>query len=234
MTARHFIYVMSLFGFLASGGVAAEIQSLESIRETARGFLAEQTAGSGAEDIRITIGHVDSRLRLQQCERPLEAFLPRGGRLVGNVTVGVRCAGAKPWSLYVQGKVQTMAEVVVTRRSLSRGTFLTETDVVLERRDLSRLTSGYLTDLNRVIGKKLSRSVRSGLAINETMVRAPAAVRRGERVTILARTGGLEVRMEGEALSAGAPGDVIPVRNISSDRQVEAEVIAPGVVKVRM
>ena len=66
------------------------------------------------------------------------------------------------------------------------------------------------------------------------MVRAAIAVRRGERVSILATTAALQVRMEGEALSDGAIGEIIRVRNLSSRQEIEAQVVGPGQVQVRM
>lgn len=235
---RYLIYGLLLL--LAIGPVAAVpavasgIQSLDSIREAVRTFLLEEAAEEAQQDLQVTVGQLDPRLRLQACDTPLETFFLRGGRRIGNVTVGVECNGTKPWSLYVQAKVQMMADVVVARRPLPRGSVITLDDVALEKRDLSQLNAGYLTDLERVVGMTLKHAVRAGLALTPTLVDAPVAIRRGQTVTILARQGGLEVRMEGEALADGAVGELIRVRNRSSELAIQAEVIAPGVVQVRM
>lgn len=213
---------------------AGEWQSLEGIRAEVQAFLEQQTAEGYTNAPTVEVGSVDPRLRLPACTGPLEAFLPRGGRLVGHVTVGVRCAAPKAWTLYVQATVRPMAHVVVAGRALSRGVELGPDDVELQERDLSRLTGGYITDLDSVFGMKLRRSVRAGLPLNESLLQAPLAIRRGERVTILARSGELEVRMEGEATTDGAQGQVIRVRNLSSRREIEAVVVAPGLVEVRM
>jgi flagella basal body P-ring formation protein FlgA len=66
------------------------------------------------------------------------------------------------------------------------------------------------------------------------MVKAPILIRRGEKVSIIASTGTVTVRMEGKALEAGARGDVITVLNLSSKQKVEARVLAPGKVQVQM
>ena len=52
-------------------------------------------------------------------------------------------------------------------------------------------------------------------------------------MTILSEAGGIQVRMNGEALADGTQGKVVRVRNASSKRIVEGEVIAKGMVKVR-
>ncbi|WP_121363151.1 flagellar basal body P-ring formation chaperone FlgA, partial [Pseudomonas aeruginosa] len=56
----------------------------------------------------------------------------------------------------------------------------------------------------------------------------------GDQVVILARTATINVKMPGEALSDGAPGQQIRVRNLRSQRIIKARVIEPGTVEVNM
>ncbi len=229
----HWLAVLLVCG-AAAVPAAEPVQSLDAIEQAVSAFLRAETAGGYLREPVIEVGRLDPRLRLAPCDLPLETFLPRGGKVVGHVSVGVRCPGVKPWTIYVQAQVRPLAPVVVTRKALPRGTLLGSADIELVEQDLSRLTTGYLADLDAVIGMKLRRSVRAGLPLNDSLLEAPVAVRRGERVIIVARGDGLEVRMEGEALADGAPGAVIPVRNRSSGLEIEAEVVGPGAVQVRM
>lgn len=222
---------------LGSHGVAfgaASIQGLDSIREAARQFLqreVEQRHGSTAE---IRVGQLDRRLRLQRCATPLEVFPTGHRRLVGATTVGVRCAGPKPWTLYVSARVTVYDEVLVAARPLSRGHRLGEGDVHLARRALSQLHYGYLERLEDVRGMVLTRRVARGEVLRSNQLQAPKLVRRGEKVTLTAQLEGVEVRMQGKALSDGAAGQRIQVRNLSSRRVVEGTVVARGVVRVAL
>jgi flagella basal body P-ring formation protein FlgA len=219
---------------LSVSAAAQEIQPLEGIRDAVRAFLDVEVKVPAGATPRITVGQLDERLRLVACERPLEPFMPPGGRSLGNISVGVRCEGAKPWSLYVQASVEAMAPVVVTARPLGRGEVLTQADLATEETDLARLTGGYLIETREAVGLTLKRSVRAGQVLTPGLLQARLVVRRGERVVILAEAAGLEVRMEGEALEDGAEGQLIRVRNRGSKREVEAAVVAPGIVRVRM
>ncbi len=218
--------------WLPALAVADEIQSLLSIEAAVRGFLEEQA--QQYEDVEISVSPLDPRLRLAPCEQPLEAYFPPGGRTTGSTLVGVRCRGEHPWSLYVSATVAVQELVVVTARPVSRGLPLSAGDVVLERRDLSRVTSGFLTDPAAAIGKSVTRGLGQGIILSPNMLKAALLVRRGERVTLTAKTGGLEVRMQGEALADGVEGQRIRVRNLSSKREVEGVVVAPGVIEVPM
>ncbi len=59
-------------------------------------------------------------------------------------------------------------------------------------------------------------------------------IRKGDQVVITARSGGLSVRMPGEALAKGGLTEQIRVRNLNSKRVVKATVIGPGQVEVPM
>jgi flagella basal body P-ring formation protein FlgA len=53
-------------------------------------------------------------------------------------------------------------------------------------------------------------------------------------VVISARSGTLNVRMPGEALSNGGMSEQIKVKNLNSQRVIKARVTAPGQVEVAL
>lgn len=233
---RRFILILIFItGGLSAGTLAASpgIQPLDTIRAAAAAFLETETARNGVP-ARIELSQLDPRLRLGRCDLPLEAFFPAGARTQGNVTVGVRCTGASPWSIYVPARVQVYDQVVVAARPMSRGALLGVGDIEVREMDVTALAGGYLSSPEQAVGRMLRRNVQLGAAIGPGMVELPRIIRRGERVQILARSGGMEVRMEGEALEDGAKGEVIRVRNRSSRRSVEGLVAGPGTVEVRL
>lgn len=213
--------------------LAQPLESEDAIKAAVQVYIESHTAHL-AKDPLIEVGRLDPRLRLPACEAPLKAFLPSGGRLMGNVTVGVRCPSPKPWSLYVQAAVRMMDQVVVAARPLPRGTVLQAGDLEVAERDVSRLTTGYVSDIKNILGKSLKRRVRAGMALAPRLVAAPVVIHRGDRVSIKAAASSLEVRVEGVALEDGAKGASIRVRNLSSKREIGARVVGPGVVAVQL
>jgi len=218
---------------LAAGVRAEELQTPESIQQVVVAYLEAQHEGA-AKPPQVTAARLDPRLRLASCAEPLVAFTPPGQRSVGSTTVGVRCGAPVSWTVYVQATVALIQPVLVVRRPLPRGSVLTAADVDVQEQDVARLVTGYLVDLKDIEGMVLRRSVAAGAVLNPSLVQHPVSVRRGERVTILGQVGGIEVRMEGQALMDGARGEVIRVRNLSSGRDVEGVVVAPGVIQVRL
>lgn len=210
-----------------------EVHALSNITETVKEYLvAEATAYDEAAEIEV--GRLDSRLRMARCQQPLDAFLPTGSRRLGKITVGVRCEGHKPWTVYVNASIKLMREVVVLAAPVSRNHRITARDLRMEKRDLAKLRSGYLTDPQEALGLQARSPLRAGYVLSHRVLAPPRLVRRGQTVTLLARSGGIEVRSAGKALADGTAGELITVKNLRSSRIVEGIVTEPGVVRVRM
>ncbi|MEJ2344669.1 MAG: flagellar basal body P-ring formation chaperone FlgA [Gammaproteobacteria bacterium] len=211
---------------------APQLQDHQSIRNAVRQFLAAQLKQRKADVRSISVGALDPRLRLPRCNKPLEAFATGARRLIGSTTVGVRCHGAKPWKLYVSAQTVVVGNVVVTTLPLARHHVLKASDLRVARRDLTTLPRGYLEQPQQAVGEVLLRQLGAGQVVRLTEIAAPKLVRRGETVTLTADAAGVLVRMSGKALSDGASGDTVQVRNLSSRRVVQGVVTAPGVVSV--
>jgi flagella basal body P-ring formation protein FlgA len=224
-------------GLLLAGAACAAgpgYQDVDSIRRRAADFartLHAQDHGT----IRVDAGRLDARLHFPACPMALQGFLPPGGRSVGNTTIGVRCPSpASPWQLYVPVTVRVMDQVVVAARPLSRGVTLSADDVRLVEYDLATLPSGYLLDLAKAVGAQMRLPVAAGSVLLPSQIEGPRLVRRGDLVNAVARAGGLEVRIQAQALADGAAGDTIKLRNPLTKKEFSGVVTPEGLVQVQM
>ncbi len=221
-----------LLFFVGTPSQAAAVADLEALRQQAASFLRQQLPEDPAVEARIEVPPLDHRLRLTRCAHPVELFLPAGRRPVGATSVGLRCRAPKPWTVYVPARVQLSGPVLVASRPLPRGKRIERDDFQIEHRDLSRLRGDYLTRAEHLLGQVLTRPIAPGRPFRAQFLRPPSLVERGERVTLVARGGGLEVRMQGEALEDAALGESVRVRNLRSKRVVQGRVSGRGVVEV--
>lgn len=230
-------------GLLLIGGLALQArtalaatawQDHASILAAARSFLTDYASNSHTGRTEVHLGRLDRRLRLKACPQALEGFLPPGGRSMGSTTVGVRCPGDPGWSIYVPAKIDVFGKVAVLRQPLARGAPVRAGDVELVERNLAALPHGYFAEPGPVVGMLARRTLAASTVLTPAMLQAPRLVKRGERVTLIAETGALKVRMTGEALSDGASGDLIRVRTSASRRVVDGRVVSQGVVKVTL
>lgn len=219
---------------LSAQAWGGDFQSHQSILDTAERFLSEQAAAAHSGKVEIDMGRLDSRLRLKPCGQPLQAFLPNGARLNGNTSVGISCPGPTEWKIYVSGSVKIFGEVVVAAEPLMRGAAITPDQVKVIEREIAGLNYGFYTTPDRLRGMLAKRAVAAGTVITPNLLTAPRLINRGDRVTLLANSGRIEVQMRGEAMSDGTKGERIRVRTLNTKRVIEGWVVSRGVVKVTL
>lgn len=228
---------LGLFGY--SQAHAADLTLPEELIGATEGFL-EFMVEDYLERSEITARHeiqvnpLDPRLRLAACDSDLTQSLESPAQPVGRVTVRVSCEGSTPWTVFVPAQVRIFRPVVVVKTALRRDSIIGAGDVALVEQDVSLLNRGYVTEVEQVIGRKLTRATRTDQVLTPAMLQLAEAVRRGDQVVISARSGGINVRMQGEALSGGTLGQQISVRNLTSQRVIRARVVGPGQVEVEM
>jgi flagella basal body P-ring formation protein FlgA len=78
------------------------------------------------------------------------------------------------------------------------------------------------------------RAIHAGEVLSPGLLSSPRLIHRGQELILFASSGAMTVTMKGEALEDGAEGDVIRVRNLSSNRVVEGRVIGADKVQVSL
>ncbi|MCH8134687.1 MAG: flagellar basal body P-ring formation protein FlgA [Proteobacteria bacterium] len=218
--------------FWISSANAASFEPLSNIRAAAEEFALAQLDDEKLSDIKARASRMDPRLQMVKCEHPLEAFSTANSRNIARTTIGVRCNGSKPWTLYVPVSISALTAVVYSSRALLRGEILQVEDLDIKQLPLHQLPANYFRSIDRLAGMEVSRSLNSGAIFTINTVKIRKLVQQGQEVMILASGGGVEVRMSGIALKSGAKGELIPIRNLSSGRIIEAMVLQDGTVVV--
>ena len=198
---------------------------------TVEDYLATTQAPGRYE---IQVNPLDPRLRMPLCDKELTATLESPAQPIGRVTVKVRCDGASPWTVFVPAQVKLFRDVVVVTRPLKRTGIIGFEDVALRERDISSINQGYLTSVDQAVGQKLTRPMVTDQVITLVHLEQAEVIRKGDQVVISASSGGLTVKMPGEALSNGGMSEQIRVKNLNSNRVIKAQVMAPGQVEVAL
>lgn len=131
---------------------------------------------------------------------------------------------ALPQVFSVEAVVTLPQAVVSTARSLSVGTVLHESDLVLK--PVATLNAGMqpFYRLDEVVGQETTMSLPGGAVLGRNHVRPPVVVRRGDAVTLYARSAGLRVRTTVRAREDGALGGLIAVESLTNREAFYARV----------
>ncbi len=188
-------------------------------------------AGADAKLLTLQAAPLDARLRVTACDRALSGSLTDSSPLRAQTTVAVHCEGSVRWTIYTSVSVESQAAVLVARRALARNAEITAADFQVESRRVPGLISAYVTDVTALANQRLSRPVAAGEPLSFEALAPANLVHRGQQVILMARSGTLEVRMNGIALADGRASDHIRVQNVSSQRVVEGIVRSANVVE---
>jgi flagella basal body P-ring formation protein FlgA len=205
----------------AAPAVTAGQQDGESIRRAALAFLQQQAAGLPGK-IGITVTQPFPR-GLAACAT-LAPFMPAGTRLWGRTTVGVRCAGERPWTLYLQARITLQATYYVATRQIAPGETLSAADLVARDGDLTALPQAIITDPSQAVGSVALARVAAGLPLRQDMLKSASAVTIGQTVRVVALGQGFSISSEGSVMNNAAPGQQVRVKTAAGQ-------IITGIVK---
>jgi flagella basal body P-ring formation protein FlgA len=203
--------------------VPAGQQDGEAIRRAALAYLQQQSAGLPGK-VDISVATVFPR-GLAACTT-LEPFLPTGARVWGRTTVGVRCSGERPWTLYLQAKVSIHATYFLASRSIAPGELLSAADLIARDGDLTLLPQAVITDPAQAVGSVSLMRVSAGLPLRRDMLKSADSVTIGQSVKVVAQGANFAISAEGSAMNNASPGQ--PVRVKTANGQIIQGIVKDG------
>jgi len=217
----------------ASAAVAAdeEWQDVTVLEALARTAAAHELPPL-TERQRFLVGPIQPGLQLQRCAAPVKPVIGPARHMNDRVTVELRCGGPAAWHLYVPVRVIGTTPVAVAAHAIVTGSVLTANDLRVEQHDMSELPQGYFDNPAIAVGLTVARPISGGAIITNQQLVASKAVQRGQAVTLMADTGGMQVRMAGRALSDGLINQRVRVQNLSSGKIVEGIARSEQVVEI--
>ncbi|HEV7267410.1 MAG TPA: flagellar basal body P-ring formation chaperone FlgA [Falsiroseomonas sp.] len=153
-----------------------------------------------------------------------------GGRFAA--TLALLAEGMPTQRLRLAGRVVETVPMLVAARRMSPGEVVRARDVRLIQVPASRLRPGAAQAMDGVVGQALRRPAAAEQPMMLADLSQPATVERGQTVTMLYEGPGIMLTAQGRALDSAARGTPVPVMNLSSRVVVQAEVVAPGRVRV--
>lgn len=195
--------------------------------------LAQVQAGGMPLRMEVSVGALDSRLRLAPCAR-VEPYLPTGARLWGRTRLGLRCVdGATRWNVFLPLTVKAFGPAWVLAGSVSTGTVLTEQDAIEAEVDWAAEPAAIVANAKDWVGQTASRPLAAGQALRQNMVRPPNLFKAGAPVRVVVQGPGYAVTSSGQAMSAGAQGQNVRVR-MSNGRIIGGTVLEDGSIEASM
>ncbi|MFM0386555.1 flagellar basal body P-ring formation chaperone FlgA [Paraburkholderia dipogonis] len=198
-------------------------QDAEAVRSAALAFLQQQSAGLPGK-VEITVASAFPR-GLAACTM-LEPFMPSGARLWGRMTVGVRCAGERPWTIYLQARISLRATYYLAARAMAPGEVFTAADLVARDGDLTGLPQAIVTDPSQAVGSVSLVRIAGGMPLRRDMLKSASAVSIGQTVRVVAAGDGFAISAEGSVMNNASPGQQVRVK--TANGQIISGIVKDG------
>ncbi|RST52314.1 flagellar basal body P-ring formation chaperone FlgA [Variovorax sp. MHTC-1] len=198
------LLLLPLISALAAAPAAAAPADARAVVER---FLQAQTAGLAGK-ARI---EVNMPATLPACES-LQAFLPRGAAPTGRVSVGLRCAGDRPWMRYVQARVAIEGRYFVAARAIEAGQALGAGDLAERTGDLGALPRSVVTDAAELKGVVAVNRIAAGAPVRRELLRGVVVIQQGQTVQVVAQGPGFTVSTEARAMTRAEAGATVQAK----------------------
>ena len=132
----------------------------------------------------------------------------------------------------VRTRIEVERDVLTAARGLPAGTVLTESDIRIVRRWVRRIHPHSLPSMEATSGKRLTMQVASGAEILATMLKEVPLVRRGKMVKMVFDNGAMQIVTVGLSEEDGIAGNIVRVKNITSNKIIYARVLSDSLVGI--
>jgi len=195
--------------------------------------LAQAQAGGLPLRMEVSVGTLDSRLRLAPCAR-VEPYLPAGARLWGRTRLGLRCVdGPTRWNVFLPITVKAFGPAWVLAGNVGTGAVLSEQDAIEAEVDWAAEPAAIVANPKDWVGQTATRPLSAGQALGQNMVRAPDLFKAGSAVRVVVQGPGYAVTSSGQAMSAGAQGQNVRVR-MANGRIIGGTVLEDGTIEATL
>ncbi len=222
--------LMLLAGFNVSA--AQTSQSLTSVSLQAEEFIVSYPYQT-PYPVSFEIAEMDSRLRLKPCKEALDIRFTHADRTSGNTSLKIQCRAPVSWKLHVPVRIDLYDDAAFTRTPLLRGQSISTRDIGFRKTRVTGLRQGYFTAKDSLERLQARRNLPAGRVLTPANLAEKKLVHSGQSVNILLDIKGLQIKSSGKALQSASLGQVIKVKNLQSQKIIQATVSGPGEVRVR-
>lgn len=152
--------------------------------------------------------------------------------LQGSVWRGVvRYGGGGRFEVWARVRVAVRQTRVVTLAPFRTGELFVGGQLRLEEFEDAPVP-GLVTSLEAAIGMVSKRNLPAGSALKSQWIAAPAAIAKGDTVRLRVTVGIAHVVTAASAQASGRIGQMIPVKNATTGRILQARIEGPGEVRI--
>ena len=132
----------------------------------------------------------------------------------------------------VSVKINVFQNVLIAKRKINRLEKLIPEDFAAIRRDVTNFNQDIITGFAELTGKRAANPVFQGEILTAAKMESIPVVEQGDVVKITTNDDSFMISTLGRARRSGGIGEIIPVVNLNSRRQIQAKIVDKSTVVV--
>jgi flagella basal body P-ring formation protein FlgA len=132
----------------------------------------------------------------------------------------------------VRTRIEVLRDIIISSRALPAGTILMDSDVRTIQKWVRRIHPQSLSSFETTTGKRLTIQLASGVEILSTMLKDTPLVRKGKMVRMVFDNGLMHIVTVGLSEEDGVAGNIVRVKNITSNKIIYARVLSDSLVGI--
>lgn len=198
----------------------AETYNAEELSAFTEKYLLDNLPKPPVGELEIIVNKLDPRIKISPCDTDIKVNIPENN-YSRNVNIKIYCDGQSPWQLYLPTKINTIVPLVFAKQRINKGTLLSEDNLIVKYQNINNIRGETISEIATISGTKAKRNISKNKPLSMNNI---CYVCKDDSVTIIAQSSNLRIKTKGIALSSGAIGDTIKVKNVKSKKTVYAEV----------
>lgn len=132
----------------------------------------------------------------------------------------------------LSGRYFSFIEIPVAAKYIKYGDIISRNDIAMQRVRVDQIKRGFATEAGDVLGLKAKKPISPNNMFRMSDLLNPPVIKNNDPVNIIYKSGAISLKTTGTALSSGAVGDTIKVKNDSSGAVLLGEIINKNTVNV--
>jgi len=203
------------------------------IRKLVRSQLLTLLDTSNGE-YELRIQNIDQRLKLKKCSNNIDIQLTTEHVKTGKNTLKVSCNSHTPWRIFISAYIKQFTQVLVAKQPIAKGHLIQESDLILQRTDITHLHTSYFNNKQKAINYITKRRLNRGDIVSLKHLTKPILIKKGDTVSIIAKSDGFQINMKGIALHNASKGELIRVKNSKSKKIIQGIAVNSQTVRVTL
>jgi flagella basal body P-ring formation protein FlgA len=124
----------------------------------------------------------------------------------------------------MQGKFQPMVELPTFIKPYESAAIISEDNIAMKKFPAHYARSGVVSTADAMVGKAARRNISADRPIRENEISSPMVMQKNDIIQLSFSSNNLHITTSGQVLANAAMGDVVEVKNLSSNQVVRAVV----------